>query len=743
MASLRVNLGFPRTHFHLRLCLLGLLMFLVIACHSAGDREPGQPATALKLFVSETGMYEITAADLKAAGLDWENLDPAALHLSYRGRARPLWVARQGKDLVLRFYGQASESRYVRENVYVLGAEPGKQGNKGIGGKGWSGASALSAGGGRRDTTAPLRFHAVAAAGEADRAAAVVRAEENRLYSPRVEVGDHWFWVSLPAPTSQTFDLTLTNVASGPGRIRLALWASTEAPAFPDHHLRVSVNGRLVADKTWDGRGRRIIEAPVPAGILAEGANIVSVEAPGDTGAPADIVFVDWVEIRYPRFLIAESDRLAWESMGGVQRLSGFSGSVMVFDVTAPEEARRVTSVREQRERDGIVATFEGEKNRRYLAVGPAGFLRPTRVAQVLAGPDLRASDNGADYVVIGSPDLLEPLEPLLAWRESQGLRVMRVPVEAVYDQFNHGLPEPEALRAFLKYAADAWNPAPRYLLLVGDATYDPRGYITLPEANRLPSFLIDTEFGGETASDVAFAQLDEDLSPDIAVGRMPARTPEQVRTLVEKTLAYEQQPAEGMWRRRVLAVADGQEPSFRQDAQRFIEQSPLSFERVEVFPEAGAVDANRQVKRELEAGSLLVAYFGHGSVTQWGKDRIFTAADSAALSNGDRLPIVLNMTCLTGLFTHPRVESLAEALLWREGGGAVAVLAPTSLTLATDQTFLSQPLAEALLREQAQTLGEALLRAQRQVPTEQVGPRDVMQTFLLFGDPALRPAYP
>jgi hypothetical protein len=144
-----------------------------------------------------------------------------------------------------------------------------------------------------------------------------------------------------------------------------------------------------------------------------------------------------------------------------------------------------------------------------------------------------------------------------------------------------------------------------------------------------------------------------------------------------------------------------------------------------------------------LSEGALLVAYFGHGSITQWGKDRIFTTDDVATLTNGHRLPVVLNMTCLTGLFTHPQVDSLAETLLWQQEGGAVAVLAPTSLTLPGDQSFLSRALAEALFRDRLPTLGQALLQAQRQIPTDEPGTRDVMRTFLLFGDPALRVAYP
>jgi hypothetical protein len=95
-------------------------------------------------------------------------------------------------------------------------------------------------------------------------------------------------------------------------------------------------------------------------------------------------------------------------------------------------------------------------------------------------------------------------------------------------------------------------------------------------------------------------------------------------------------------------------------------------------------------------------------------------------------------MTCLAGLFSHPKVESLSEALLWKPQAGAVATLAPTSLTLPFDQTFLSRPLAEAMLSDPQATLGQVLLVARRKVPIENRGALDVMQTFLLLGDPAL-----
>jgi hypothetical protein len=122
-----------------------------------------------------------------------------------------------------------------------------------------------------------------------------------------------------------------------------------------------------------------------------------------------------------------------------------------------------------------------------------------------------------------------------------------------------------------------------------------------------------------------------------------------------------------------------------------------------------------------------------------WGKDSLFTTQDSADLENNEQLSIVWNFTCLTGLFTHPTEESLAESLLFNPNGGAVAVLAPTSPTLPGDQTFLSDALVEALIQNPLYRLGDITLYAWQQAPMQSPGTIDVMQTFLLFGDPALQ----
>jgi hypothetical protein len=217
----------------------------------------------------------------------------------------------------------------------------------------------------------------------------------------------------------------------------------------------------------------------------------------------------------------------------------------------------------------------------------------------------------------------------------------------------------------------------------------------------------------------------------------VPAQTAEQVETFVQKTVEYERAQAGQPGLRRVLAIADGQEESFAVYARLFLEDFPDRFETELLVPLAGKVAT--QVTQELSAGPLIAAYFGHGSLTMWGKDRLFTVEDVPELESAVHLPVVLNLTCLTGLFTHPKTGSLAEALLFEPEKGAVAVLAPSSLTLAGDQSFLTQPLVKAVADHPEFTLGELHLAARRQVDPEQPGQWEVMETFMLFGDPALR----
>lgn len=708
---------------YLRLLLLAGLIVLA-GCRRAmeidgnASQASQTPSLVIKLTTRERGLYSVSIKDLQQAGVEIGTFEQDEIHLTANGEEQSFWLDQTGSSVQLSFYARALDNIYSEENVYWLA----------LGGATIpESSSCLQPDLSPADQLPPTKIDLPGGA-----YTEYLLLEENRHYQPQASGGDHWFSDNLAAPGSMRVGFELDNLSPGNGSAHLTLvvWSNTEASASPDHQLGIQINGHSILEELWEGKGRHTLQASFSSQWLAQGDNELVIQAAGTPGVIADIYYLDKIEIAYPRMPVAQKDVLDfWKTDGSIQ-MSGFSGEIQIYDITDENTVLRVANYQ-----TGDVV-FEGDTGKHYLAVGPLGAHKPEKITFPNLIPDLRASNISGDYLAIGPQDLLEPLQPLLDWRAEQGLKVMGVPLDAVYDQFSCGVPVPQAIQALVDYAAHNWLVKPRYLLLVGDSSYDPKGFISDPAINRLPTFLVDTVFGGETASDVGFVQINDDPWPDLPIGRFPARTPAQIESIVEKILAYEQN--QGAFS-QVMAIADGQEASFRQDAQTFLDLFPPEYPGELFAPQAGEASANRQTIELLGQDHLLVAYFGHGSVSMWGKDRLFTVDDVSALPATEQLPVVINMTCLTGLFTHPEVESLAEALLWQPGAGAVAVLAPSSLTLPADQSFLSQPFARALVAEPGLTLGELHQSARRQVVLDSPGAFDVMQTFMLFGDPALK----
>ena len=689
-----------------------LLIPILIGCKST-ESTPNSPpdpkllaeAEAIKLRITEEGMYSIKLSDI-----GWNENNINEISITEKGTPVSYEIIEIDEEPAIIFFGEASNSIYTPYQFYILEQNPD---NKRL----------------IADTNTQILD------GQPIKTiTSTVHLEENLIYVPRVDRGDPWHWNKIVAPQSQIVEVSLPGTTDGVGRLRMALWGSTNAPTTPDHHVKVLMNGRELGEVSWDNQVWQDIDLHIPQGVILEGMNTVEILVTGEVDARIDIVNLDWVEIDYPKQAELTQPQEFFQTPASIISLAFPKQTLALYEVSNPAEVTRVAFGESNTEN----ITLSGNPNHRYLAITENRYLIPDEFLPVNHEPDLRGA-TGAQYLAIGHPDLLAPLESLLVARNDQGLSTLEVPLDAVYDQFNGGTPEPDALQAFLAYAVENWEISPEYILLVGDTSYDFLGYQSPLDSKYLPTFLVPTVFGGETGSDVRIVQLDGDLSPDLAIGRVPARNVEQVKTFVDKTLAYEKESANATWNQTILAVADGQEASFKEDANHFIDQFSSEYETQIIAPEAGAQGTNQEITNEFSKGNLVTAYFGHGSVNMWGKDSLFTTQDSATLNNGQNLPIVWNFTCLTGLFTHPTEESLAESLLFNQDGGAVAVLAPTSPTLPGDQTFLSDALVEALIQKTFPRLGDITLYAWQQVPTQSPGTTDVMQTFLLFGDPALQ----
>ena len=116
-------------------------------------------------------------------------------------------------------------------------------------------------------------------------------------------------------------------------------------------------------------------------------------------------------------------------------------------------------------------------------------------------------------------------------------MRTKVVDVQDIYDEFNHGILNPRAIREFLNYAYHNWQPpAPTYVFLVGDTHFDVKN-----EINFVPTIQVQIPGYGSTASDHQFVTFrGTDSFPDMLIGRVPSANRVEARIFVERTITYE-----------------------------------------------------------------------------------------------------------------------------------------------------------------------------------------------------------
>jgi hypothetical protein len=719
---------------------------LVFALSGIGPQVTGTLGSAghfaafpsLKIFVDQDGIVQLTAADLTAAGWSPAGVDPRTIVLTNLGAEVAVWIE-GGDDGVFDvedavvFYGRAATGPYTRRNVYWLtaGDEPGLR---------MAERDAAAVHGYSVPTSFPATLHA-------EQDTAPWGYWQN---PPGCEAQDHWYWTGpLTAPATATLTFAMPPFdGTGSVALRIALAGKTDDyGAAADHHTQVALNGAVLSDARWDGRIVFVQAAAVPSVLLAAGTNTVTLQTLADTGARVNELYVNWLEVDYAARYEAQGDRLAFTAPGADAyrfEVAGFTGpDVEAFDLTDPERPVRLLNIQTAPEAEAFTAVFEDQPAAaaHYLAQTMAARRPPAELVADLPS-DLRSPAHGADEIILTYDDFYTDTLPLAAHRQAQGLRVQVVRVSDVYDEFSFGLETPQAIRDFLTYAYVNWlRPAPRYVLLIGDANLDYLDRFQTGRPNFVPTFIFDADDVGQTANDTWFAQVaDDDPVPELAVGRLPARSLADVRTMVAKVLAYDAAPA-NPWQSRLLFVADNV-PEHEAISEGWTAQVPPDYRVQRVYADRYPPgDPTADIVAAINQGAALVSYVGHGNIDRWGVwsgGRLFDVAAAGRLTNGVRLPLVVTATCLNGFFVHPYSDdTMAEILVRQADGGAIAAWSPTALGAPGEQALLFEAFFNALFGG-APTLGDAIAQAQAAAYRQGVS-RELIETFTLFGDPALR----
>jgi hypothetical protein len=425
---------------------------------------------------------------------------------------------------------------------------------------------------------------------------------------------------------------------------------------------------------------------------------------------------------------------LKCQARGGERvSIDGFStGRVRVFDITNPKKVIKVQRQVKRNRAGGFRATFTvpGNGERTILALTEDQFKTPAIRAN---RPSSWAEAEGYDFLIIAHRNFIKSVRPLKNQRESEGLSVAIVDTEDAYDEFSFGAKDPQALKDFLRYARKHWSRKPKYVLLVGDASYDPRDYSGFGNQDYVPTKLVDTVYL-ETAADDWFVDFDNDGLPEIAIGRLPVQAKKEADAAIKKIVRYRKSSPMN----EALLVADEAgrgDFDFEGGSEEVGAMLPTSVAIRKVY--RGQYGSDAEVREALlegiNEGPLLVNYMGHGSVGIW-RGNVLTLADAEVLTNEKSLPLFVSMTCLNGFFQAPYTDSLAESLIKNPQGGAIAVWMSSGLTAPDEQALMNMELMRLLFGPETLTVGEAARRAKAATQDQ-----DVRKTWILFGDPSMR----
>jgi hypothetical protein len=538
------------------------------------------------------------------------------------------------------------------------------------------------------------------------------------------------------APTTKTLNVkNLQTDSQGTALLRVGLQGIT----LQAHLVNVLVNDVMVGSLSYDSEEYGEQSFNVAVSQLHEGDNVIKFV----TSNTDDRSLFSYARLTYPHTYRADSDTLSF-ALRSTQsaRIDGFTTpNVRVLDISDPVLVQEVHPIVESANSGyafTVPSTGVKAKGSHTLLALPSGSFQNPASLVINQPSTLNQTNNAADLLIIAHQSFmsLPSLATLVSQRQGQGFNVKVVDVEDVFDEFSYGAHTPQAITDLLLRARSAWATPPRYLLLLGDASYDYRNYEGGGYFDLVPTKLIDTDFM-ETGSDDTLTDFDGDGIPEIPVGRLPVRTVAEANLVLSKIVNFS--PANVP--QGALMVADTQGSYFFNFEQANEQLIPLltanmqaNVQKVYRAQQPSDAVARANIISKINLGTALVNYSGHGNVDVWTGAPIFDTADAMALTNGNKLPLVIVMDCLNGYFIAPPIDCVSEALMKAPNGGAVASFSSSGLTIPTGQHEMGKQLFQLLYSGPPISLGDATRQAK--AATTDI---DVRRTWILFGDPTMK----
>ncbi len=705
----------------------------------------------LKIYTESEGIYRVSGEDLEEIGISITTIDPATLQLFSDGQ-RPLPIITTEPQPMLHevaiyveadedgleyfeFYAEslnrfewsnASQSFEYKSNPYDTQACYWLRWNIEVGKR-------ITMRDGSPEAGAPIRESFT------DR----LRLERDK--HNRFKAGLTWTWNLFTDQEIFRHEFSLSGATERTASV------SAQFVYFDFFsHARVRGEARLSINNTAQEstfRNRALINGVFP---IYNGRNALEAEyLPSSDDTTGSYRGLDWVELTYQRSTQLQTRELKIYSepesgtLATVYRPEGNLGQTDIYDVSDPLNPIRITTTDPDLFQDYIGAVPKIHYLKR------ADFVHsPARIKTAQRGR--LGISGGGSYLIIVPSAWKTSVAPLVNHRRAfNGFSVQVVTTEDIRNEYGFGRNDPIAVRNFLRTAASSWHPAPEYVLFAGSGYFDYRNITGEYQDNWVPTFEIDGLNNISTRNiDDLLLDLERDsqlslrtIKADIAFGRFPADSEQQLTNMIVKTIRNDTEFEPGLWRLHALMIADdefvgdvGSDFFFLNEVDK--EYSPImdaaGFQRITAYSSAYPIedgekpDLNRRLINTINHGNRVTIFKGHGSPNQLTHENILNFDRDEEKFRNNNLMFYLGVCSFKW---NERRSGLFHDLLRREDSGLFAAVVPGYPIFSFQSELFFIQFLDQLTGDSRGVLGKALINAKGADLND--------QKYALLGDPA------
>ena len=745
-----------------------LLFTLLIAGRSAGqygNEWINFNQDYFKLKVAEDGLYRVSVAELEAVGFPSNTVAAERLRLFKGGQEVAMLVSSSsGRLEYLEFYGQRNDGR-SDAGLYFSNAQPHPFYSlfsdtttyfltySATGGQGSRMAFSTD---NSSDGLTPDSYHLqeLRLLQTTRYSGGIQFGIGNDFSLSQYDFGEGWTGPAVGKGSSEDYNFQLNRaVTSGPvPQLELVLIGANslqhvvEILAGPTSSSLRSLGTATFNDRTSLTVNFDLAWSDVdPSGALVIRMNVVGIEG------QSDFVSTSYAEITFPQsFQLNSGEQDIFHlntTTGGktyLQVASDASSSTRLFDITTENSPIRINTNPLAGQVDLVV---NGTTTSRKVL----GVTGTKTVPEILSYSFQQIDLTAVDYIMISHPELRknssagsDPVQAFKTYRESEaggGWNVALTNIEDVYDQYGYGNPTPQAIQNMLQEGYDGGSL--KLLFLVGKGTTANLDFYRKRDVvHYIPTY-------GVPGSDLLFGVglNGDDLDPVIGVGRITARTSDEVQAYLNKVIESEATLYNDLWRKRIIHLSGGQNASELNLFAAIVDGFSAAAEKefvgalTENFSkETTATVEFIDIRSEVNEGLGMITFFGHSGsdVTD------IEVGDVATFSNKGFYPFIFLVNgCNAGQIFSTGI-SFGEPWVLTADKGSASFIAHTGTATSSGLRRYSDLFYEVAFNDSlyyGSTLGEISAEVGRRYfdQTTAVNAQSQVYQMVLQGDPAAR----